>query len=113
MIVTTINIRLSLVERRLVATAQITNARLITGTEKMINIIPIFEVAIDTCSRRDAANRAAIISRMAPQRSALGALLKNAHHIAIASPPSKPANTPINKGWSPGMTDGRPNLISH
>jgi hypothetical protein len=113
MTVTTINMRLSLVERRLVATAQITNARLITGTEKMINIIPIFDVAIDTCSSRDAANSATIINRMAPQRSTLGALLKNAHHIAIASPPSIPANTPIIKGWSPGIAAGRPNLISH
>ncbi len=73
-------------ERFRLAMAQVTKARHITGTEKIVNINPIFAVAIDTSRKNDVATRAAIISTIAPKRSGGRARLKNIHHTARANP---------------------------
>jgi hypothetical protein len=83
------------VERRRLATAQPTKARLRTGMANIGNIIPIIPFAMDGCTRCDVANNPTIIRTMAPTRSDQGARLKNSHRRRTASPPPKtPPSTP-------------------
>ncbi len=72
-------------ERRRLATAPATRARLRNVTAVMGSIIPIIPSRIDTWTRRDVANNATIIRTMAPTRSDQGARLKNSHHTRIAA----------------------------
>jgi hypothetical protein len=81
-------------ERRRLATAHTTNARLRTGTEYTVNINPIIDVEMEMSMNWAVAKRANIIRTTAVQRSNRGALLKKAHQIITANPLSIPPNNP-------------------
>ena len=78
-------------ERRRLAAAEATNARLNTGMAEMGSNIPIIPFAIDSCTMRDVASTAPTMTTMAPTRSDQGARLKKSHHTMIANPPATPA----------------------
>jgi len=115
--VATIAARRGPFERRRLATAHATKARLRTGIAKMGNNIPIAPFAIDTWMMRDVANSATIIRPTAPTRSGQGARLRNTHHTTIANPQKTPPITPKNVAGNPknvasGATIGTTNLSS-
>ncbi|CAN5769047.1 hypothetical protein BH20ACI3_BH20ACI3_22430 [soil metagenome] len=104
-------------ERRRLATAHTTKARLRTGIAKIGNNIPMAPFAIDTWTMRDVANSATIIRAMAPKRSDQGARLRNTHHTTITNAQKTPPITPKNVAGNPkyvasGATTGTTNLTS-
>ena len=62
---------------------------------------------------RGVATSATIIRTAAPQRSARGARLKNAHHTATTSPPMNPVATPMRLVVDPGAMVGTTSQASH
>ena len=93
-------------ERRRLATAQATKARLRTGMAKMGNNIPCTPVAIDSWTMRDVANSATIIRTMAPKRSDQGARLKNSHHRTISQPADE-SRQASRRAWRRARRRGR------
>src|ERR1017187_9273158 len=103
--------RRNLSERRRLAAAHTTSARLRPGITRMANNIPCAPVAIDTWMRREVPNSATTIRTTAPKRSDHGARLRKTHQARTAKPPTSSPSIP--KPSAPGTTAGTANLASH